>query len=113
MLILRFLWKFKVGAIAAGLYFVISFLYATASKEPSFEFGPALLVLLPVMLSTIFVLSITCAVSNFMPSIELEGVGEACATNWIALVPLLVFFVAFLLMGSVVEFFIRKNLTHR
>ena len=115
MLILRFLWKFKVGAIAAGLYFIISFLlYATAFKEPPSELGPfTLLVLLPVMLSIIFVLYITCTVSNFMPSIELEGVGGACATNWIALVPHLVFFVAFLLLGSVVEFFVRKILTHR
>ncbi len=99
MLILRFLWKYKVGAIVAGLYFVISFLlYATAHKEPSFEFGLfALLVFLPVILSTIFVLSTT----------------EAGASNWIALVPLLVIFVAFLLVGSVVEFFSRKNLTHQ
>ena len=87
MSIFRFLWKYKIGAIIAG---VIAF---------------------PV--SVVLVLYTSCALTNIIWSVgavRLGGVGEACATIWIVLLFHLFNLVVFLFLGAIIERFVRRLL---
>ncbi len=91
MPILRFLWKYKIGSIIAGAVFIITF---------------------PVI-SAALMLYTSCAIAGIMWrvfEIRLGGVGEACTAIWVALLFHLFNLIAFLVVGAIIEMFVKRFL---
>jgi len=117
MFLLRFLWKYKIGALLGGIY-AIFYLFIYLPHWPdfsavSFVFWPAELTSLSIAVPLIIlghivgVDTITCSL------------GEACTSWGEFLVPIglvvgyIITFVVLLYLGGLVEIFVRGKIANR